>query len=142
MADDAAATWHHGLVARWWAEFNLETPELGFFQPLVEAGQPALDLGCGAGRLLAPLLEAGLDVDGCDGSADMVERCRQRLQRDGLATSLHVQAMHELVLPRRYRTILVCGSFGLGGCQLERVQLEGSVEIGACRRLRRDRIEQ
>ena len=30
-----------------------------------ESGQPALDLGCGTGRLLLPFLRAGLDVDGC-----------------------------------------------------------------------------
>ena len=29
--------------------------------------------------------------------------------------NLYAQAMHELDLPRRYRTIIVCGGFGLGG---------------------------
>ena len=61
-----ARTWHHGLVARWWAEFNVDGPEIEFFRPFVEAGQPALDLACGAGRLLVPYHRAGLDVEGCD----------------------------------------------------------------------------
>ena len=108
-------TWHHGLVAQWWAEFNVETPELDLFRGYVEQGQPALDLACGAGRLLVPLLRAGLDVDGCDVSPDMIERCRERAEREGLTPALYAQAMHELDLPRRYRTILVCGGFGLGG---------------------------
>ena len=66
-------TWHYGLVARWWAEFNAPGPdELAFYRGVIERdGQPALDLGCGAGRLLLPLLSAGLDVDGCDISPDM-----------------------------------------------------------------------
>ena len=81
---------------------------------MVEEGQPALDLACGTGRLLVPLLRAGLDVDGCDVSPDMIERCREQAEREGLAPALHAQAMHELDLPRRYRTILVCGGFGLG----------------------------
>jgi SAM-dependent methyltransferase len=109
------STWHYGLIARWWAEFNVETPELDFFRGYVEQGQPALDLACGTGRLLVPLLEAGLDVDGCDVSPDMLDRCRERAERDGLTPTLHAQAMHELDLPRRYRTIMVCGGFGLGG---------------------------
>jgi SAM-dependent methyltransferase len=115
MTSAGAQTWHHGLVARWWALFNLEGPEIEFFRPFVEAGQPALDVACGTGRLLIPYLAAGLDVDGCDVSADMLARCRERAEREGLSATLHAQAVHELDLPRRYRTILVCGGFGLGG---------------------------
>jgi hypothetical protein len=41
--------WHHGLVARSWAEWNTEGgPEAVFYQNLIETcGQPALDLGSG-----------------------------------------------------------------------------------------------
>ncbi len=116
MTDAAAQTWHYGLVARWWAEFNLDGPEIDFFRPFVETGQPALDVACGAGRLLVPYLHAGLDVDGADVSPDMLERARERSLREGLALpTLYAQAMHELDLPRRYRTVVLCGGFGLGG---------------------------
>jgi SAM-dependent methyltransferase len=112
----AAETWHYGLVARWWAEFNLGGPEIEYYRPFVEAGQPALDAGCGTGRLLIPWLHAGLDVDGADVSPDMLALCRARAEREGLEPPpLYVQAMHELDVPRRYRTIVVCGVFGLGG---------------------------
>lgn len=107
-------TWHYGVVARWWAEFNLDGPEISYFQRFVEAGQPALDLACGTGRLLIPWLKVGLDVDGCDISADMIGLCRERAEREGLSPNLYVQPMHQLDLPRRYRTIVVCGRFGLG----------------------------
>ncbi len=110
----APQTWHHGLVADWWAEFNQDGPEIEYFQRFVESGEPALDAGCGTGRLLIPYLRAGLDVDGCDVSADMVARCREKADREGLAPTLYVQALYELDLPRRYRTIVVCGAFGLG----------------------------
>jgi hypothetical protein len=40
-------TWHHGLIADWWAEFNLDGPEIEYFGRFVERGQPALDAGCG-----------------------------------------------------------------------------------------------
>jgi SAM-dependent methyltransferase len=108
-------TWHHGIVARWWAEFAKDGPEIEYFRRFVEAGQPALDLACGHGRLLLPWLRAGLDVDGCDVSADMIAIAKERARSEGLGGAFHVQAMHELDLPRRYRTIVVCGGFGLGG---------------------------
>jgi hypothetical protein len=45
----------------------------------------------------------------------MLALCRERAEREGLSPNLYAQAMHELDLPRRYRTILVCGGFGIGG---------------------------
>jgi SAM-dependent methyltransferase len=110
-------TWHHGLVATWWAEFNedFRPHEISYFRRYVERdGQPALDVACGTGRLLLRYARAGLDVDGCDISADMVEHCRAKAAREGLTPTLFVQPMHELTPPRRYRTIFVCGAFGLG----------------------------
>ncbi len=115
--DDVPETWHHGLMARWWAEFNEPKPaELAFYRGAIERfGEPALDLACGAGRLLLPLLEAGLDVDGVDVSTDMLSQARRLADSRGLSPSLTRQAMHELDLPRRYRTIFICDSFGIGG---------------------------
>jgi SAM-dependent methyltransferase len=114
---DESGTWHYGLIARYWAEFiEPEPAELAYYRAAIERfGQPALDLGCGTGRLLLPLLAAGLDIDGADISADMLALCRERAGREGLAPLLVAQAMHELDLPRRYRTIYMCGSFGIGG---------------------------
>jgi SAM-dependent methyltransferase len=114
---DPPQTWHYGLVADWWAQFSEAAPEeLAYYRALIEGdGQPALDLACGTGRLLVPLLRAGLDVDGCDLSPDMLALCRDQAARDGLAPRLYAQAMHALDLPRAYRTIYICDSFGLGG---------------------------
>jgi SAM-dependent methyltransferase len=110
-------TWHYGLVARWWAEFNEPRPEeLAYYRACIErSGQPALDLACGTGRLLLPLLRAGLEVDGCDLSPDMLQLCRERAAREGMAPRLYQQAMHTLDLPRTYGTIYICDSFGIGG---------------------------
>lgn len=112
---DQPKTWHHGLVARYWAEHNTGGPEVAYFrQKLEDSGEPALDAGCGTGRLPIPFLQAGLDVDGCDVSADMLAFCRERAEREGLKPRLYQQALHELDLPRSYQTIIVCGAFGLG----------------------------
>jgi hypothetical protein len=42
--------------------------------------------------------------------------------REGLSATLLVQAMHELDAPRRYRTIFVCGAFGLGSTREQDVE--------------------
>jgi SAM-dependent methyltransferase len=114
---DERITWHHGLMARWWAEFNLpEDREVEYFADAIgRFGEPALDLGCGTGRLLVPLLDRGLDVDGVDVSADMVAYAHAAAAARGHEPALTVQALHELDLPRRYRTIFVCGVLGIGG---------------------------
>jgi SAM-dependent methyltransferase len=114
------ATWHYGLMARWWAERQrrqeTEPEDVAFFRRAVERfGQPALDLGCGTGRLLLPLLAMGLDVEGADASPDMLAWAAELAGRQGLEPVLHAQAMHQLGLPRRYRTIFICDSFGIGG---------------------------
>jgi SAM-dependent methyltransferase len=109
-------TWHYGLIAKWWSEFNddFRPHEVPYFQHYVERGQPALDVACGSGRLLLPYLRAGLDVDGCDVSPDMIEVCREKAAHEGFSPTLFVQPMHELDPPRSYGTIYVCGAFGLG----------------------------
>jgi SAM-dependent methyltransferase len=104
----AYTTWHHGLLADWWANFNLDAPEVELYRPYLR--DPILDAGCGAGRLLAPLRELGYDVDGCDASPDMIDRCRRRAPD----ATLWVSRLHELDPPRRYAAIVACGVFGIG----------------------------
>jgi SAM-dependent methyltransferase len=45
-------------------------------------GRRALDLGCGTGSSLVPLLELGYDVVGCDVSPGMIERAASKLLAD------------------------------------------------------------
>jgi SAM-dependent methyltransferase len=112
---DTVQTWHYGVMARHWAEHNTSGPEIAYFQRQIERyGQPALDAGCGTGRLLIPFLRAGLDVDGCDVSGDMLSYCQRTAEREALSPRLYRQALHELDVPRLYQTIVACGVFGIG----------------------------
>jgi len=114
--DEQSGTWHYGLIARWWAEFNRAEPhQLDYYRSAIRKfGEPVVDLGCGTGRFLIPLSADGFDIDGVDISADMIAAARAQLPKSRTA-QLSVQALHELSLDRRYRTAYMCGVFGLGG---------------------------
>ncbi len=108
--------WHFGLMAERWAEFLTDAPEAPYFLDLIARyGQPVLDLACGTGRVLLPILRAGIDIDGCDISADMLRHCQARAAREGFQPTLFAQPMHAFSLPRTYQMIYICDSFGLGG---------------------------
>jgi SAM-dependent methyltransferase len=56
--------------------------DVRFWQRLAAAQDgPVLELGCGTGRVLAPVMRAGVDLVGIDRSAEMLARARQRLRR-------------------------------------------------------------
>ncbi|MDQ3043626.1 MAG: class I SAM-dependent methyltransferase [Chloroflexota bacterium] len=56
------------------------TDDLELFLNLAHAtGDPVLELGCGTGRIMRPLLAAGYRVTGLDSSSRMLERARLRL---------------------------------------------------------------
>lgn len=114
--NDEPLIWHYGLMAERWAEFSNEAREVPFYlQEIARFGQPVLDVACGAGRVLLPLLRAGIDIDGCDISPDMLKHCRSKAASEGFRPNLYQQPMHAFSLPRKYKTIYICDSFGLAG---------------------------
>ncbi|MFF2889319.1 class I SAM-dependent methyltransferase [Paenibacillus sp. NPDC057967] len=71
-----------------------------------------LEAMVGSGRVIIPLLEAGLLVDGVDYSPEMLASCRQRLEERGLIANLYEADLQELSLPQRYEAIIIpAGSF-------------------------------
>jgi SAM-dependent methyltransferase len=114
--DQQSGTWHYGLIARWWAEFNKAEPhELDYYRSAIRKfGEPVVDLGCGTGRFLVPLSADGFDIDGVDISPDMIEAAAAQLPKSRPA-QLSLQGLHELRLDRTYRTAYMCGVFGIGG---------------------------
>ena len=110
---DYAHISHTGLAAQQW-EMIAGGDDLPFYRGRVlRYGQPALDCGCGAGRVLRALLHEGVDIDGLDVSPDMIALCAEIADREGLRPTLYQQAFHAMDLPREYATILIPGSFGL-----------------------------
>lgn len=77
----------YNLLARY---YDLEYGDISMDVPLYldfsrRAGGPVLELGCGTGRLLLPLAQAGYEVVGLDRSAVMLARAEARLAAAGLA---------------------------------------------------------
>jgi cyclopropane fatty-acyl-phospholipid synthase-like methyltransferase len=68
-----------------------------------------LELGCGDGDPLLDLRARGLDVEGLDSSADMLDRCRTRATERGLDVVLHHSPIETMSLPGRYRSIYLAG---------------------------------
>ena len=73
-----------------------------------------LELACGNGRLLVPLVEEGFALEGIDASVDMLDRCRRNARERGLDVTLHTGDIAPLDLDRRFGS-LICpaGSFTL-----------------------------
>src|SRR4030095_5432656 len=68
----------------------------------------------GTGRLLVPLLRAGLKIEGIDNSTDMLALCHRNCRAAGLQPTLHCGALETMALPNRYHGIVISfGSFML-----------------------------
>lgn len=108
---------YRGWGAVHWALIDFSKPgrDFEFFRGCVKEGNgSALEIGCGTGRVLLPLLAEGFDVEGVDISEEMLASCRRRAAARGIAPVLHCQAMQQLDLPKRYATVYIpCGTFVL-----------------------------
>jgi SAM-dependent methyltransferase len=105
-----AAQFYTGLVADLYAPLkSISFDAEPYARFIAASGEPALELGCGDGEPLLELRRRGLDVDGLDASADMLERCRRAAAHDGIAVTLHHQTMEAMQLTRRYRSIFLAG---------------------------------
>jgi SAM-dependent methyltransferase len=60
----------------------------------VASGSSVLELGCGTGRILIPVAEAGVDVVGLDASADMLAIAREKLAASRPDAQRRARLMH------------------------------------------------
>jgi SAM-dependent methyltransferase len=100
-------SWSYDAIAEVYAtDMGASMPfdDVGFYGALCrrQAGA-ALELGCGTGRILLPLLAAGVDAIGVDRSLPMLAR----LQRDAAARGLEAARVAQMDL----RALALCGRF-------------------------------
>lgn len=90
---------------------NVSPEEIDFYQKKLKDTQGAiLDIGCGAGRILLPLLQKGFEVHGVDDSQPMLDRCRLQGKTLGLEPILYKQSVCALSLPQKYKALIILGA--------------------------------
>ena len=85
-----------------------------YLAALRDLSGPVLEPAVGSGRVLIPLLRAGLDVDGFDASPEMLAICRENCKAAGLTTRLSHARFEDFNCDREHAAIDVpAGSFQL-----------------------------
>ena len=96
--------------------YDLDKPpgslnDIGYYQSrLKDLEGPILEAAVGTGRLLIPLLEAGLPVEGFDHSAQMLAVCEGHLQSRGLTARLQKAGFADFTSDQPYGAIIVPAS--------------------------------
>lgn len=106
---------YQGFPALYYDAFfcELDESELRFYKQIIESsGDPAIEIACGTGRLLLPLIQAGCSVEGFDSSQEMLELCKQKAEQMHIEPILYQQQMQSLTLPKKYGCLFsALGSF-------------------------------
>lgn len=68
-----------------------------------------LEVACGSGRVLIPLLKSGLQVEGVDNSPYMLNSCKQKCEELGLYPALFEADMRQFQLEKAYEAIMIPG---------------------------------
>lgn len=84
---------YDAIAVMYAAEFGMadaDDPDVSLLRDFAERthGGPVLDLGCGAGRFVVPLAEAGYDVTGVDTSAGMLAAARAAADDAGVGDAV------------------------------------------------------
>lgn len=90
---------------------------------------PVLEVACGSGRVLAPLLAAGVDADGLDADPDMLAGAAARLGAAATPGRLQRADMRDFTLPRRYALVFIAFNSFLHNLTRE----DQLATLGACR---------
>jgi SAM-dependent methyltransferase len=102
-------------IARLWDDIALQDTadasgwlawESAFYEPQLEPASRVLLVGCGGGRDLLPLLQAGHAAEGLDIAPRALEACRQRLAGLGLAAPLHLGSIEDAKLAARFDRVI------------------------------------
>ncbi|MBD3210825.1 methyltransferase domain-containing protein [Candidatus Micrarchaeota archaeon] len=82
--------------------------ELEFYlKEAKKAEGPVLEAGCGTGRILLPLLEAGIDAEGIDNSPGMLDILKSKAREKGIRPRVRKSDMRNFRSKKKYGLIIV-----------------------------------
>ena len=102
-------TSYHDETARFYDAFYRERDlnDVDFYVERAKAADgPVLEVACGTGRVYLDLLEAGVDVDGFDGSPEMLNRLREKAGEE-LDPTVWEADMRDFEVDREYGLVVV-----------------------------------
>lgn len=78
-----------------------------YSERLADCNGDILEPGVGTGRILIPLLEKGLNVDGFDVSEEMLSICQHNCEERNLHPTLFIGKMESFSIDKKYEAIIV-----------------------------------
>jgi len=111
QADDAKIL--RGSMASLYDYFStgLEGDVQFYVEEAIKAGSPVLELGCGTGRILIPVAEAGVNAFGLDNSPEMLAIAKQKVSRLDAETQQRIQLvkgdMRDFSLGQQFKLIMI-----------------------------------
>lgn len=101
-------TYYTGMSTHFYDQVNpLREQEVSYYLKRFAKEDLILEPMCGSGRLLVPLVQAGLNVEGLDSSADMLGILEKRLQDLDHKPKLYQADVGTFVLEKRYDGIII-----------------------------------
>jgi len=76
--------------------------EIAFLKTIFNKRQKIIELGCGTGRTLIPLAKSGYKISGLDISKNMVNRAKEKLQKENLQTKIYIKDLTNFSLPEKF----------------------------------------
>lgn len=94
---------------------HIDEEQFHFYHNLVKnAKGPSLELACGSGRILLPLVKEGADLDGVESSKELIDLLKKKAEALKITPSIYHRRLEDLDIKKQYRLIFVT----LGSLQL------------------------
>jgi SAM-dependent methyltransferase len=101
-----------GLIADWYDDWlSGRKEDIAYYAEVFrERSGSVLELACGTGRLLLPLAQSGVAIEGLDSAPDMLAVLRKKAASLGLDDiRLYEQPMQKFDIPKKFDSIFIAG---------------------------------
>jgi SAM-dependent methyltransferase len=100
-------SWSARIYDVQYEQYGAAAGDVEFYVELARgAGGKVLEAGCGTGRILLPMLEAGVDAAGIDSSGPMLQVLRANAAARGLEAEVHEADLRDFSLDDRFSLVV------------------------------------